>query len=123
MKKSILVLASLSLLFAISCGDDDSVGNKAPGAFEVTVSNIGANEVTLTWTESIDPDGDEVTYLGVTGTTGFTGSESLTTSSSFAGTLSGLAAETEYEGDIQASDEEGKVTTASFSFTTLAEGS
>ena len=81
MKKTILILATVSLSI-LSCSKDDAAKNQAPNAFEVSVVSSqdtgnalvakGISKVspevptkykyTVTWTDAIDPDGDSVSY-------------------------------------------------------------
>lgn len=39
-----------------------SVGNQSPGSFTITISGQTHNAASLSWSASVDPDGDNVTY-------------------------------------------------------------
>ncbi len=121
------ILSILCLCIFIACGDDsgdvdpgggDDDTNSAPGSFSASISNITPTSVTVAWTEAVDPDGDEVIYT-VSGSNGFTGSESVSITGTTA-QITGLVAGTSYIGNITASDNnsnEALTSEASFSFT------
>ncbi|MEM9679666.1 MAG: YHYH protein [Bacteroidota bacterium] len=113
---SLLFSAFFSVLS--SCGDDDenSMLNADPGSFSVTVSDITTNSARLSWTSSVDPDGDDVTY-------------SVTLNGQELGTgltleninITGLDAGSLYNGVVLAEDGNGGSSEATFIFTTEAE--
>jgi hypothetical protein len=60
-------LYTLLIVILFSCSKDEPEKiNTPPKAFEVTAKSEGT-EVTLTWTEAVDADGDVVTYAVVYG--------------------------------------------------------
>ncbi|MEM6831300.1 MAG: hypothetical protein AAF551_12360, partial [Bacteroidota bacterium] len=54
------------LLLLIACSDDGNdtttPGNTSPASFQVTVSDVTNSGASISWTEAIDADGDNVTY-------------------------------------------------------------
>lgn len=116
----LFLLVITSLIFAVACGSDSGANpdNQPPGNFVVTVSNITANSCTISWSESVDPDGDPVSY-SFTSTAGFTGGELVTSTSGTSADFSDLTPSTLYEGTINASDGQGGENSAPFSFSTL----
>ena len=120
MKNLFLTLMSAMLLVVISCGGDDPAPNNAPDDFTVTVGTVGATTADVSWTAASDPDGDDVTYSFLF-TSGFSGSESITSNSATSVTLTSLTPETTYAGDVIADDGNGGETSSPFSFITQAE--
>ncbi|MEM9338818.1 MAG: YHYH protein [Bacteroidota bacterium] len=105
------------LLLLIACSDDGNdtttPGNTSPASFQVTVSDVTNSGASISWTEAIDADGDNVTY-SVT-INGSTVASALTTRTY---EFSGLNANTLYSGSVTASDGNGGETQANFSFDT-----
>lgn len=93
-------------------------GNQNPETFAVTVSNITITTADLNWSAASDPDGDAVTYSVKIGNT-IEASNLSTTSYS----ISGLTEGTSYTGTVEASDGNGGMSSASFSFTTAINSS
>jgi len=111
-----LFLFTIAVFYA--CSSDESSGNdgntnQSPSSFTASVSAIGDNDATLTWTQAIDNDGDTVTY-----TVNLNGTEVESSLSVLTYQFSNLNVATSYSGTIVASDGNGGTSTASFSFTT-----
>ncbi len=87
--------------------------NKNPGNFTADVKNITVDQAIVTWTNAIDPDGDNVTYKV---TQGAVTSTSLNANSY---TFAGLKDATSYNGNVTASDGNGGTNSTDFSFKTL----
>ena len=76
-----LLLGAIITMLIWGCSGDDTVdildANTNPGNFVVTVSEVTETSASLSWTPSIDVDGDVVTYAveinGASLTTGETG--------------------------------------------------
>ena len=113
-------IASFALLLT-ACGGDSTETpkptpipeNKNPGNFIVSVNNITIDQATVTWTNAIDPDGDNVTYKVTQG---------AVTSTSLNGntyTFAGLTDNTTYDGSVVATDGNGGTNSTAFSFKTL----
>lgn len=99
---------TLLILVLFSCDKEEpEKPNTPPKAFEVTANADGTN-VTLTWTEAVDADGDAVSYAVVYGDTLAKG---LTTRSF---TIKDLPYETEIAGTVVASDGKGGKTESGF---------
>ena len=119
--KWILSLSTiLFLLGLVSCGggDDDvtpgqQTTNEDPGAFTVTVSDITSTSAKISWTTSVDPDGDAVSYDIAVGTSVLETGVTVTSVS-----LTGLSEATDYVGAIIAKDGNGGSTESLFNFTT-----
>ncbi|MEM9390685.1 MAG: fibronectin type III domain-containing protein, partial [Bacteroidota bacterium] len=102
--------------FLFACGDDDDASapeNNNPGSFTVSVSDITSNTATISWTASVDPDGDDVNY-SVTIENQLLVSDIMVTSVDVTGLEEGIT----YNGVVTASDGNNGEATASFSFTT-----
>lgn len=109
------IFYSLIILSLFSCSKDEpEKPNAAPEAFEVTANADGTN-VTLTWTEAADPDGDPVTYAVVYGDTLVKGLIERTF------TMKDLPYETQIVGVVIASDDRGGKVQAGFSIKTPEE--
>lgn len=101
-------LYTLIILTFFSCSKrEPEKPNTPPQAFEVTAKAEGTN-VTLTWTEAVDPDGDAVTYAVVYGDTLAKGLTQRTF------TIKDLPYETEISGTVVASDGRGGKTESGF---------
>lgn len=110
-KQTIYLL--LTVIFAVSCSKDDDLEkvNTALSAFEITATVLESrNEVTITWTEATDADGDVVTYDVVYGVD--TVAKGLTTRNY---TFKDLPYETVISGVVVASDGKGGKSETMFS--------
>ncbi|MBQ4804889.1 fibronectin type III domain-containing protein [Aquimarina sp. MMG015] len=108
--KKILLLIIASYL--ISCSNDDSTTtNQAPANFTVTTEIIN-NDVTISWTEATDPEGNPVTYDIVLNSENIRTNEENTSYQ-----IDNLSYNTNYEGSVTAKDTDGLTTTSDFSFT------
>lgn len=109
------IFYSLIILSLFSCSKDEpEKPNAAPEAFEVTANADGRN-VTLTWTEATDPDGDPVTYAVIYGDT----LAKVLTQRTFA--IKDLPYGTQVSGTVVASDDRGGKVQAEFSIKTPEE--
>ncbi len=103
-------------LFLFACGDDDETStpeNNDPGSFTASVSAITSTTATISWTASVDPDGDDVTY-SVTIEGQQLALDLTVTSVNVIGLEEGIT----YNGVVTASDGNDGEATASFNFTT-----
>ncbi len=89
-------------------------GNQNPEMFTVTVDDITEMTAILNWSESVDPDGDDVTYRVL-----LDGTEIVANLTATSFNLTELMASTDYTGNVEVSDGNGGITSASYSFTTL----
>jgi hypothetical protein len=107
----------VGILFFMACStNDDSPNNTAPGIFSANTIDTRFDGATIEWTESNDPDGDEVTYAIILGDQEIAfGGTTLTYS------FSGLEPETLYEGYVEARDGNGGTSQAPYFFTTEPE--
>ena len=109
---TIMVLIA-SVLYACSSDNNDTI-NSNPGTFTVTNGTIGETSAVVNWSESVDADGDTVTYA-----VNLNGAEITSGISLLTHTFTGLTASTNYSGTIVASDGNGGSTSADYSFTTI----
>jgi Leucine-rich repeat (LRR) protein len=101
-------LYTLLIVILFSCSKDEPEKiNTPPKAFEVTAKSEGT-EVTLTWTEAVDADGDVVTYAVVYGDTLAKGLTARTF------TIKNLPYENEIAGTVVATDRKGGKTESGF---------
>jgi hypothetical protein len=101
-------LYTLLILVLFSCDKEEpEKPNTSPKAFEVT-AKVEGTDVTLTWTEAVDSDGDAVTYAIVYGDTLAKGLTARTF------TIKNLPYETEIAGTVMASDGKGGETESRF---------
>lgn len=108
----VLPLILLSLLFA-NCSTSDSEDNKPPGIFSANTIDITFDSATIEWTESLDSDGDQVTYaIMLEGQEVASGLTTLTFS------FYNLESETLYTGYVESRDGKGGTNKANFFFTT-----
>ncbi len=110
MKKVALFLCVGTWVFSLSCSEEEPTTpeNQSPGTFTVTVSNITSESAVLDWTAPTDPDGDDISYDVILGSTIIV--ENRTARTTF---LDNLSAETSYEGTVIARDgNEGESETA-----------
>lgn len=104
----IKILLLLLIIQFTGCKDDDESGNRPPGNFEVMVEVEGTVAI-LNWTDSIDPDGDIVSYsISVNDKLIIDG----LTQNSF--TLEELDYALSYTGKVTASDGKGNLTEESY---------
>ena len=115
MKLKFIAILSIGL-FAISCGGDDEPRNTNPGDFTVSIVDITSSTATITYTESVDPDGDDVTYdIELDARIIF---EDLNANTQ--ATVNNLQANTTYDGSVTAKDDKGGTNVETFSFTTTS---
>lgn len=114
-KHHYLSLFVIFLFFACSTNEEEP-NNTAPGIFSANTIDTRFDGATIEWTESNDPDGDEVTYAIILGDQEIAfGGTTLTYS------FSGLEPETSYEGYVEARDGNGGTAQAPYFFTTEPE--
>ncbi len=116
MKNHTPLLIILLLLFTACSNNDDNPNNTAPGIFSANTVEIRFDGATIEWTESNDPDGDEVTYAII-----LDGQEIASGGTSLSYSFSGLEPETLYEGYVEARDGNGGTSQAPYFFTTQPE--
>lgn len=87
--------------------------NQKPGDFTIQITQITKNSVILNWNAAIDPDDDKVTYTIFLGDTEV--QANLETTEFL---LENLMPETNYNGNIIASDDNGNESETAFSLTT-----
>lgn len=113
--RTALSFVAVGLLVA-ACSNSTTANNTPPAIFSANTTSTRFDGATIEWTQSNDPDGDPVRYAvflnGAQVTSGLT---ALTYS------FTGLTPETSYTGRVEASDGNGGVATANFSFTTEPE--
>lgn len=109
---------ALIALFLFNCSseDGDSQNNTDPGIFSTNTIDIRFNGATIEWTESLDPDGDDVTYAII-----LDGQEIASGGTTLTYYFSGLEPETLYEGYVEARDGNGGISQAPYFFTTEPE--
>lgn len=120
MKNLSWFLSVLSLVMLLACGgsDDSNPTNENPGNFMVTVVEVGTTSVTISWTASTDPDGDDVTYqVAIEGQN--VGNPTTTAIDEF--NITGFTSGTTYSGTVTAEDGRGGSNVQSFTFTTNSE--
>lgn len=106
-------LYTLLILSLFSCDKEEpEKPNTSPKVFEVT-AKVEGTDVTLTWREAVDADGDAVTYAVVYGDTLAKGLTAKTH------TIKNLPYETEIGGTVVASDGKGGKTEQGFKVKTL----
>ena len=86
--------------------------NQNPGAFSVTVGDVTHNSASLTWSTSVDPDGDAITYSVELESDELATGETGTTYS-----LTSLASGVSFSGKVIADDGNGGTAEAAFDFT------
>lgn len=104
-----IMILIISVLYACS---SDTI-NSNPETFTVTNVTIGETSAVVSWSESIDADGDTVTY-----TVNLDGTEIASGISLLTYTFTELTASTNYNGTIIASDGNGGNRSVDYSFTT-----
>ncbi|MEY8848555.1 hypothetical protein AB9K26_07055 [Psychroserpens sp. XS_ASV72] len=112
---NVLLIITVFLLTACS-SNEDSPNNTNPGIFSANTTEIRFNGATIEWTESNDPDGDEVTYAII-----LDGQEIASGGTSLTYSFTGLEPETLYEGYVEARDGNGGTSQAPYFFTTEPE--
>ncbi|MFD0750609.1 fibronectin type III domain-containing protein [Mucilaginibacter calamicampi] len=88
--------------------------NKPPGEFTATVLNVSDSSATVSWSKSIDPNKDSVSYAIY-----LDGKLLIAETKSLSYTLNKLKDLTTYNGEIRAIDTKGNEYIRPFSFTTL----
>ncbi|APY07781.1 hypothetical protein BWZ20_05480 [Winogradskyella sp. J14-2] len=116
MKKIIYTTVIALLLFNCSSEDSDNENNMDPGIFSANTIDIRFDGATIEWTESLDPDGDDVTYAII-----LDGQEIASGGTTLSYSFSGLEPETLYEGYVEARDGNGGTSQATYFFTTEPE--
>ena len=100
------------LAFILGSCNDNELLNAPPTDFVVSTEDLNFSTANLTWTESIDPEGTDVTYsVFLEGTP-----QTSLTSRNY--TLMNLEANRMYTGKVVASDEDGRQTESPFSIST-----
>jgi hypothetical protein len=105
----------LLLLILSNCSDTniDESENQPPSSFEVTVNSVSETLASITWEESVDPEGSTVFYDV------FLNSNKLSDNiTELNYTFEDLLEDTSYSGEIIASDPEGNTVSSLFTFTT-----
>ncbi|MXV13798.1 outer membrane protein assembly factor BamB family protein [Hufsiella ginkgonis] len=109
--KNIIYLSCLFLLLATACSEDDPFegDNSAPEPFQVTVTSRGPATADLEWNATTDPDGDSITYaVEISGRKVISGLKTNKYK------LTGLHADSTYNGHVVAIDKRGAYTPAGF---------
>lgn len=112
-KKYLNIFILLLLLSNCSDTNFDESENQPPSSFEVTVNSVSETLASITWEESLDPEQSTVFYDV------FLNSNKLadnTTDLHY--TFENLLEDTNYSGEIIASDPEGNTVSSLFTFTT-----
>lgn len=118
MKKTNLLLLLLITSLLFNCQTDDAVSetpNSSPGNFEITVSSIQSSKAILSWSKSIDPDGDAVSY-----SIELNNKNIAQNLSNLNYDMDGLSNETLYEVKIIAKDPKGATNVKSKTFSTTS---
>ncbi|PWH81694.1 hypothetical protein DIS18_13510 [Algibacter marinivivus] len=110
------LIVFFTLLLASCTTSDSDPNNSVPGLFSANTIETTANGATIEWTESIDPDDDDVSYAII-----LEGQEIASGGTNLTYSFSGLEPETNYEGYVEARDGNGGTSLASFFFTTEPE--
>lgn len=113
--KQITYLFILTLVLSNCSSDDsdDNSDNTNPSIFSANTIDLRSNGATIEWTESIDPDGDSVSYAII-----LEGQEIASGGTTLTYSFSGLEPDTNYEGYVEARDGNGGVSQANYFFTT-----
>lgn len=113
--RKIIQLTFVFLLFNCSSDNDSNISsNGSPSDFEVYVDSNISNNVQISWSESFDPENEEVKY-SVYLENNLQANNLIDRTYSFYN----LEQETTYNGEINAYDPNGNSTSRHFSFTTL----
>lgn len=116
MKNYTYLLFFAILLTFVGCSDNDDPNNADPGIFSSNTIDTRFDGATIEWTESLDPDGDDVTYAII-----LDGQEIASGGTTLTYSFSGLEPETSYEGYVEARDGNGGTSQAPYFFTTEPE--
>ncbi|WP_138433191.1 fibronectin type III domain-containing protein [Winogradskyella algicola] len=116
MKKHNYLFILLAFLLMTCSDNGDDINNTAPGIFSANTIETRFDGATIEWTESLDPDGDDVTYAII-----LEGQEIASGGTTLSYSFSGLEPETLYEGYVEARDGNGGTSQASYFFTTEPE--
>ncbi len=114
--KNYAYILIVALLIFTGCTDNDDPNNTAPGIFSANTTDTRFDGATIEWTESLDPDGDDVTYAII-----LDGQEIASGGTTLSYSFSGLEPETLYEGYVEARDGNGGTSQATYFFTTEPE--
>ncbi|WP_408032178.1 fibronectin type III domain-containing protein [Tenacibaculum xiamenense] len=118
MMKLIKIFVILGVIgFFFGCSKDEVLqanDNKPPNSFEVKVVEVTTNSARIEWDEVMDPNGDEVMYsIYINNTTVVENIKETTYD------LHNLIHNTQHEGTVVASDQNGGETSATFMFNTF----
>lgn len=113
LKPQLLLISLVLLISNCSSDDGENTNNNAPSIFSANTTDTRFDGATIEWTESIDVDGDNVTYAII-----LDGQEIATGGTTFIYSFSGLESDTNYEGYVEARDGKGGTSQADFFFTT-----
>lgn len=102
-----------TILLLVACDEEKTSDNSAPGSFTVSIGDVAATTVTISWTAPTDADGDDITYDVMLGPSAVSSDQTGLTH-----TFTNLTAATEYSGSVIAMDGNGGESTSNFSFTT-----
>lgn len=114
--KTFLILVVGSLFFNSCSSSDDGSDNNSPGIFSANAVDIGFDYATIEWTESLDSDGDQVTYAII-----FEGQEIASNLTAQTFSFFQLESDTSYTGYVESRDGRGGTNRADFFFTTAPE--
>ena len=109
-------LLIISFLILTGCSNNDDPNNNDPGIFSANTTETRFNGATIEWTESLDPDDDDITYAII-----LDGEEIASGGTTLSYNFSGLEPETSYEGYVEARDGNGGTSQAPYFFTTEPE--
>lgn len=110
---TVLLVVSGSFLFNSCSSSENDDNNNSPSIFSANTVDIGFDYATIEWTESLDSDGDPVTYAII-----FEGQEVASGLTVLTFPFYQLESETSYTGYIESRDGRGGTNRADFFFTT-----
>lgn len=116
-----IVLNNLKLLILILCvcilgctnSEDNLVENNKPSSFDITITSISENNAVITWTKSIDPEGEVVFYDVF-----LESKKKIDNITELTYEFTSLEENTPYNGNVVASDALGNTVSESFIFET-----
>ena len=109
-----LLLLITGVLLLNNCSSSDNPDdNNAPSIFSTNTTYVGFDTATIEWTESLDSDGDTVTYAII-----FEGQEVASNLTALTFSFYQLESETSYSGFVESRDGNGGTNRADFFFTT-----
>ncbi|WP_404812572.1 endonuclease [Capnocytophaga canimorsus] len=104
------------VIFAIACNSNEQQNNRAPESFRIENTIVNQEVATISWSQSVDPDGDNVQYIiELEG-------KSIATINRLNYTFTHLTQNKTYQGFVTATDGKGGNTKVDFSFTTSSNG-